>query len=109
LPAAIAFCRAVYWSLPVPALTRLTLTFGYFCWKLATTCLRVGSQAQTVSVPPFCSAAWTSASLVRPLVVLLEEPPLLLPQAARTKRAAAAATLVKRRVMVRVLSRGFIP
>ena len=52
----IAFCRAVYWSLPVPALTRLTLTLGYFVWKSATTCLRVGSQAQTVSVPPFQAA-----------------------------------------------------
>src|SRR5690348_15172329 len=61
-PAATAFCSAVYCLSPVPALTRFTLTFGYCCWNAATTCLRVGSQAQTVMLPPLFSAAWTSAS-----------------------------------------------
>ena len=45
--------RAVYCLSPVPALTSLTLTFGYFFSKSATTCFSVGSQAQTVRVPPF--------------------------------------------------------
>ena len=49
----MAFCSAVYWSLPVPALTRLTLTLGYLASKSATTFLRVGSHAHTVIEPPF--------------------------------------------------------
>ena len=57
MPALIAFCSAVYWSLPVPALTRLTLTLGYFASKSATTCFSVGSQAQTVMLPPVSRAA----------------------------------------------------
>src|SRR5690348_1056876 len=66
LPAATAFCTAVYCLSPVPALTRFTLTFGYCCWNAATTCLRVGSQAHTVMLPPLVSAAWTSASETLP-------------------------------------------
>src|ERR1044071_1114936 len=62
LPAFTAFCRAVYSSLLVPALTRLTCTFGYLVWKSATTFFKVGSQAQTVRSPPAVSAACRSAS-----------------------------------------------
>src|SRR4051812_19212001 len=60
--AAMAFCSAVYCLSPVPALTRLILTFGYLVWKSAATFLRVGSHAHTVMSPPVLSAAWMSAS-----------------------------------------------
>src|SRR3954453_18859877 len=62
LPAATAFCRAVYCLSPVPAFTRLILTFGYFFLKPAATSLIVWSQAHTVRLPPLASAAVTSAS-----------------------------------------------
>src|SRR5450756_1794003 len=62
-PAATAFCRAVYWSLPVPTLAMSTVTFGYSASKFATTFSRVGSHAQTVMVPPFSSTDWVSAVL----------------------------------------------
>src|SRR5215203_3914697 len=58
----MAFCSAVYCLSPVPALTRLILTFGYLVWKSAATFLRVGSHAHTVMSPPVASAAWMSAS-----------------------------------------------
>jgi hypothetical protein len=97
LPAAIAFCSAVYWSSPVPALTRLTFTFGYFAWNLVTTSLRVGSQAQTVRLPPFCSAAWTSAS--ETVVPPLPEPSpesSSEPHAARARSAAVARAAIRK-------------
>src|SRR5947209_14506036 len=72
LPAFTAFCSAVYSSLLVPALTRLTCTFGYLVWKSATTFFRVGSQAQTVRLPPVVSAACRSASVT---VADCDEPP----------------------------------
>src|SRR3954453_12529535 len=62
LPAFTAFCRAVYSSLLVPALTRFTWTFGYLAWKSSTTFFKVGSQDQTVRLPPAARAACRSAS-----------------------------------------------
>src|SRR6266849_6155700 len=53
-PALMAFCSLVY---SVPALTRLTLTFGYFFSKAVTMSLDCGAHAQRVSVVGCCSAA----------------------------------------------------
>src|SRR5689334_20279352 len=93
LPAATAFCSAVYCLSPVPALTRLTLTFGYFFSKPAATSLIVPSHAQTVMLPPLLSAAVTSAAEVPPPLEEVEDlsSPLLPPQAASASIAAVAA------------------
>lgn len=56
----MAFCRAVYCLSPVPALTSSMSTLGYFFSKSSATFFRVGSQAHTVTLPPFSSAAATS-------------------------------------------------
>src|SRR6185437_4362728 len=56
-PALMAFCSLVYSVVAVPALTRLTLTFGYFFSKAATMSLSCGAQAHQVSVVGCCSAA----------------------------------------------------
>ncbi len=60
MPAAIAFCRAVYCLSPVPALTSSMSTLGYFFSKSSATFFRVGSHAHTVTFPPFSNAAATS-------------------------------------------------
>src|SRR5690606_17961073 len=102
-PALIAFCRAVYWSLPVPALTRSTLTFGYSAWKSVTTLSRVGSQAQTVMVPPSSRAFWRSASETEAAAVscALPGPPAEpQPAAASDTARGAPARRVRRRVVV---------
>src|SRR3954453_908309 len=92
LPAATAFCSAVYCLSPVPALTRLTLTFGYFFSKPAATSLIVPSHAQTVMLPPLLSAAVTSAAEVPPPLEELEDwSSPLLPQAVSASIAAVAA------------------
>jgi hypothetical protein len=88
-PAATAFCSAVYWSLPVPAFTRLILTLGYLAWKAATTGLRVGSQAQTVRLPPASRAACTSAAETVPPVVLTGSPSPPSPHAVSERLTAA--------------------
>src|SRR5690348_8479335 len=111
LPAATAFCSAVYCLSPVPALTRLTFTFGYCCWKAATTCLSVGSQAQTVMLPPLLSAAWTSASDTVPppdppddeLADGEEDPHPATPRSA-ARAAAVAPSSARRRCLVMVSS-----
>ncbi len=55
----MAFCSLVYSVVPVPALTRLTFTFGYSFSKAVTSCLSCGAQAHQVSVVGVCSAAAT--------------------------------------------------
>src|SRR3954451_15504100 len=112
LPAFTAFCRAVYSSLLVPALTRLTCTFGYLAWKFSTTFFSVGSQDHTVRLPPAVSAACRSASetvaawalpLPPPvpeevLPPLLEEPQAV--AASATASAVAPSRAPRRRVIV---------
>src|SRR5580693_2303170 len=66
-PALMAFCSLVYSVVPVPALTRLTFTFGYSFSKAVTSCLSCGAQAHQVSVAGVCSAA-ASAEADEPLV-----------------------------------------
>src|SRR5450756_418592 len=74
-PALIAFSSLVYSSEPVPALTRLTVIFGYCFSNAATICLVCGAHAHTVSVVGCCSAAARD-------VALLVAAGLLLPPAA---------------------------
>ena len=63
-PALIAFCSLVYSVVAVPALTRLTLTFGYFFSKAVTMSLDCGAHAHTVSVVGCCSAAAIADALL---------------------------------------------
>src|ERR1700759_5474498 len=63
-PALMAFCSLVYSVVAVPALTRLTVTFGYFFSKAATMSLDCGAQAHRVSVVGCCSAAAIAAALL---------------------------------------------
>ncbi len=68
----MAFSSLVYSAEPVPALTRLTLTFGYFFSKAFDDVgLSCGAQAHTVSVVGCCSAA---AMTDAPLLGAAEEP-----------------------------------
>src|SRR5581483_7296072 len=94
-PALSAFCSLVYSVVEVPALTRLTVTFGYFFMNAAAMSLSCGAHAQTVSVDFFCSAAAMSFA---PAVLVEPAPPefeLLEhadnPAAARTPAARTAA------------------
>src|SRR5690349_3520066 len=91
--AVIAFCNEVYWSFPVPTLTRSTFTFGYFFSNSVATCFRVLSHAHTFSVPPAFSEAWRSVSdtvveLLEPSVLSDDEPQAETPR--ETLRASAA-------------------
>ena len=83
----MAFCSAVYWSLPVPALTRSMVTLGYSASKSSTTFSRVVSQAHTVSSPPSSRAAWTSSALTSSALSAVLPP---LPQALSASTAANA-------------------
>src|ERR1700749_3452622 len=74
-PALMAFCSLVYSVVPVPALTRLTLTFGYSFSKAVTSCLSCGAQAHQVSVAGVCSAAASDDALPEPLLAGADEPP----------------------------------
>src|SRR6201996_6261850 len=74
-PALMAFCSLVYSVVPVPALTRLTLTFGYSFSKAVTSCLSCGAQAHQVSVVGVCSAAASDDALPEPLLAGADEPP----------------------------------
>src|SRR6185437_1703087 len=78
-PALMAFCSLVYSVVAVPALTRLTLTFGYFFSKAATMSLSCGAQAHQVSVVGCCSASSDDAL---PLGAADEPPAALEPAAA---------------------------
>ena len=62
----IAFCSLVYSSVAVPALTRFTLTFGYFFSNAVTIACDWGAHAQSVSVVGFCSAAAMPDALLPP-------------------------------------------
>src|ERR1700749_2646196 len=62
-PALMAFCSLVYSVVPVPALTRLTLIFGYSFSKVVTSCLSCGAQAHQVSVVGVGSAAASDDAL----------------------------------------------
>src|SRR5215469_10506029 len=93
-PALIAFCSLVYSVVAVPALTRLTLTFGYCFSNAATMSLDCGAHAQNVSVVGVCRAC---AMVVAPDVEPLALPPLLVPldpqAAAPAARASPAAAM----------------
>ena len=69
----MAFCSLVYSAVPVPALTRLTFTFGYSFSKAVTSCLSCGAQAHQVSVVGVCSAA-ASETRWRQLLAGADEP-----------------------------------
>ena len=91
----IAFSSLVYSVVAVPALTRLTLTFGYCFSNAATMSLDCGAQAQNVSVVGCCSAcaivvAPPDVAPPPPLLVLL---PPLLQAAAPAARASPAAPI----------------
>src|ERR1700733_13513079 len=73
-PALMAFCSLVYAVVLVPALTRLTFTFGYSFSKAATSCLSCGAQAHQVSVVGVCSAAASDDALPAPLLAGADEP-----------------------------------
>src|ERR1700722_6751318 len=73
-PALMAFCSFVYSVVPVPALTRLTFTFGYCFSKAVTSCLSCGAQAHQVSVVGVCSAAASDDALPEPLLAEADEP-----------------------------------
>src|ERR1700733_6643331 len=73
-PALMAFCSLVYSVVPVPALTRLTFTFGYSFSKAETSCLSCGAQAHQVSVVGVCSAAASDDVLPEPLLAVADEP-----------------------------------
>src|SRR3984885_15819550 len=74
-PALMAFCSLVYAVVLVPALTRLTFTFGYSFSKAETSCLSCGAQAHQVSVVGVCSAAASDDVLPEPLLAGADEPP----------------------------------
>src|SRR5699024_1893559 len=97
----MAFCSAVYWSLPVPALTSSMSTLGYSSWKFSATVSRVGSHAQTVSSPPSSRTASMSTSAVSPPSP--ESSPEPHPVRARAALARAAVAMAPRRRPVRVM------
>src|SRR4051794_17076125 len=59
LPAEMTFCNLVYSSAEEPALTTLTLTFGYLASKAVTRSLICGIHVHTVNDPPLASASAT--------------------------------------------------
>jgi hypothetical protein len=85
----MAFCSLVYSVVAVPALTKLTLTFGYFFSKAATMSLVCGAHAHSVSVVGCCSAA----AMEDALLAADGEPPeeLALELAPELEHAASAA------------------
>jgi hypothetical protein len=79
----------------------LILTLGYFFWKSAATDLSVGSQAQTVTEPPFLRAAWMSSAETGFWPELSSsEPPQAVAPRARTER--TARPRIRRRVVLRM-------
>src|SRR5580693_1270453 len=72
-PALMAFCSLVYSVVLVPALTRLTFTFGDSFSKAETSCLSCGAQAHQVSVVGVCSAAASDDALAE-LLAAADEP-----------------------------------
>src|SRR6478735_7281544 len=85
----MAFCSLVYSSLPVPALTTLTLTLGYAFSKAAACSSACGVHDQYVISPPFSSAASTAP---KPSWGASEEPPE--PEPAQPARAIPAIAVI---------------
>src|SRR5215831_13158037 len=87
-PAVIAVRSLVYPAAPCPALTTLTLMFGYFCSKSATSSSIPPTQVQNVRVVGLASSAAICASVITVVLVSV----LCLLQPARDTAASDTAT-----------------